>query len=105
LQRARQVLETVPFELKTAGELAARAGVSVSRLRQLYREQGGESPSAVLWRIKAEHAVRMIRFTGLNLGEIAVQTGFANPFHLSRSVKKLTGLSPRELRRVEWVRE
>jgi AraC-like DNA-binding protein/quercetin dioxygenase-like cupin family protein len=102
LHRARQVLETAPFELKTAGDLAARAGVSVSRLRQLYREQGGESPSALIWRIKTEHAVRMIRSTGLSLGEIAAQTGFANPFHLSRSVKKLTGQSPRGLRRIEW---
>jgi AraC-like DNA-binding protein len=56
-----------------------------------------------LWRIKAEHAVQMIRFTGLNLGEIAAQTGFANPFHLTCSVKKVTLLSLRELRRVEWV--
>lgn len=105
MDRARRVLETAPFELKTAGDLAARAGVSVSRLRQLHRERGEESPSVLLWRAKAEQAVRMIRFTGLNLGEIAAQTGFANPFHLSRSVKKLTGRSPRELRRIEWGRE
>lgn len=105
LHRARQVLETAPFELRTAVELAARAGVSVSRLRQLHRERGEESPSVLLWRTKAEQAVRMIRFTGLNLGEIAAQTGFANPFHLSRSVKRLTGRSPRELRRAEWGSE
>ena len=33
---------------------------------------------------------------------IATQSGFANPFHLSRRVKKLTGLPPRELRRIDW---
>ena len=102
-QRSRHLLETVPFELKTADELATRSGVSVSRLRQLFREQGSESPSVLLWRIKAEHAVRMVRFTGLSLGEIAAQTGFANPFHLSRSIKKLTGLPPREIRSIEWA--
>lgn len=105
LHRSLQLLETAPFELKTAGEMAARSGISISRLRQLYREKGGESPSAMLWRIKAEHAVRMIRSTGLSLGEIAAQSGFANPFHLSRSVKKLTGLPPRELRRIEWAND
>jgi AraC-like DNA-binding protein len=104
-QRSMHLLETVPFELRTADELATRSGVSVSRLRQLYREQGGESPSVLLWRIKAEHAVRMVRFTGLSLGEIAAQTGFANPFHLSRSIKKLTGRSPREIRNIEWAGE
>jgi AraC-like DNA-binding protein/quercetin dioxygenase-like cupin family protein len=102
LQRSIRLLECSPFELKTAHELAARSGISVSRLRQLYRQKGDESPSVMLWRIKIEHAVRMIRSTGLTLGEIATQSGFSNPFHLSRSVKKMTGLPPRELRRLEW---
>ncbi|MFZ4683855.1 MAG: helix-turn-helix domain-containing protein [Terrimicrobiaceae bacterium] len=102
LGRALEVLQREPVELHTAGELAERCGVSVSRLRQLFREAGKDSPSALLWQIKTGLAVRMIRSTGLTLGEIADQSGFANPFHLSRSVKKLTGLPPRELRRVEW---
>ena len=71
-------------------------------MRQLFREAGRGSPSALIWQIKTGLAVRMIRSTGLTLGEIAEQSGFANPFHLSRSVKKLTGLPPRELRSVEW---
>ena len=102
LRRAIETLEQEPADFKTAGSLAARCGISVSRLRQLFQEAGRGSPSAMLWRIKTEHAVRMIRSTGLTLGEIATQSGFANPFHLSRSVKKLTGLPPRELRRIEW---
>lgn len=102
LGRALEVLQREPEELHTAGELAERCGVSVSRLRQIFREAGMDSPSALLWQTKTGLAVRMIRSTGLTLGEIAEQSGFANPFHLSRSVKKLTGLPPRELRRVEW---
>lgn len=102
LRRALQILEADPAVLNTAGDLAGRCGISVSRLRQLFRESGRGSPSVILWRIKTEHAVRMIRSTGLTLGEIAVQSGFANAFHLSRSVKKLTGVSPRELRHIEW---
>ena len=104
VQRSMQLLEHTPFELKTARDVAERCGVSVSTLWQLYRQKCGESPSAMLWRIKTEHAVQLIRSTGLTLGEIAQQSGFANPFHLSRSVKNLTGLPPRELRRIEWAR-
>lgn len=100
--RAMEILEHEPVELHTAGDLAERCGISVSRLRQLFREAGKGSPSALLWQIKTAHAVRMIRSTGLTLGEIADQSGFANAFHLSRSVRKLTGHPPRELRRLEW---
>ncbi len=102
LNRATQLLENTPADIHSALQLAERCGISVSRLRQLHQAAGMESPSVRLWRIKTEHAVRMIRATGLTLGEIAEQSGFANPFHLSRNVKKLTGYPPRELRRKEW---
>jgi AraC-like DNA-binding protein len=103
--RAMETLEREAVELRTASDLSERCGISVSRLRQLFSEAGKESPSAMLWRIKTEHAVRMIRSTGLTLGEIAEQSGFSNPFHLSRCVKMLTGHPPRELRRIEWEGE
>lgn len=101
LTRAFEVLEADPSGLTTAEALANRCGVSVSRLRQIFREAGHESPSAMIWRIKTEHAVQMIRSTALTLGEIADFSGFTNPFHLSRSVKKQTGQNPKEIRRNE----
>ena len=102
LRRALGLMEEDPSIYRTAGDLAGPCGISVSRLRQLFHEAERESPSAMLWRLKTEQAVRMLRSTGLTLGEIAAQCGFANPFHLSRSVKNLTGQPPRELRRLEW---
>ncbi len=101
LRRALELLEGDPTAFRTASELALRCGISDSRLRQLFQESERGSPSLMLWRLKAEQAVRMIRSTGLTLGEIAIQSGFANPFHLSRRVKQITGMSPRELRRIE----
>ncbi len=98
LIRAFAALEADPTTFNSAGALARRCGISVSRLRQVFREAGYESPSAMIWRIKIEHAVRMIRSTGLSLAEIAEHSGFTNPFHLSRSVKKHTGQSPKKIR-------
>lgn len=99
LVRAFEALEANPIKFNTAHALAACCGVSVSRLRQIFREAGHESPSAIIWRLKVEHAVQMIRSTGRTLGEIAELSGFTNPFHLSRSVKNHTGQSPKEIRR------
>jgi AraC-like DNA-binding protein/quercetin dioxygenase-like cupin family protein len=102
--RARETATAAYAELRSAGELARRAGVSATQLRSLFRENGSESPSRMIWRLKVEHAIQLLRSTGLTLGEVAAQCGYANPFHLSRAVKKHTGYPPRGLRRQEWKR-
>ena len=88
--------------LRSAEDLARRCGISAAQLRAICRRQGGESPSRMIWRLKVEHAIQLLRSTGLTVGEIAVDCGYANPFHLSRAVKKHTGHAPRDLRRLEW---
>ncbi len=103
LQRALDIAATDYAELHSAEDLARRVGISASRLRTLCRAHG-ESPSTVIWRHKVEHAIQLIRSTGLTLGEIADNCGYANPFHLSRSVRRHTGYPPRRLRQVEWKR-
>jgi AraC family transcriptional regulator of arabinose operon len=88
--------------LSTATQLAERAGLSPSHLRALFVKHFHESPTSFLWRLKVGHAVQLVRSTGLTLSEIADQCGFANPFHLSRAIKKTTGTTPRLIRTREW---
>jgi len=104
LDRALEIAALHYAELRSAEDLARRVGISVTQLRSLCRQAGRESPTNMIWRLKAERATQMIRSTGLTLGEIADSCGYANPFHLSRSVKRYTGDSPRQLRRDEWSR-
>lgn len=100
--RARDAAASNYAQLRSADDLARQAGVSAAQLRTLFRQNGSESPSRMIWRLKVEHAIQLLRSTGLTLGEVAVECGYANPFHLSRAVKKHTGYAPRELRRLEW---
>jgi AraC-like DNA-binding protein/quercetin dioxygenase-like cupin family protein len=102
--RAREAASANYAELRNANDLARRAGVSAAQLRALFRRHGSESPSRMIWRLKVEHAIQLLRSTGLTLGEVAAHCGYANPFHLSRAVKKHTGYSPRNMRRHEWKR-
>lgn len=102
LDQALNLLATKPAAFHSAGELAKKCGISFSRLRQLFRMAGTETPSAMLWRLKTQHAVQILCSTGLTLAEVADQCGFANPFHLSRCIKARTGFSPRELRKRQW---
>ena len=102
LERALEFAALQFAGLHSAEDLARRVGISATQLRSLYRRAGWESPTDMIWRLKVEHAIQLIRSTGLTLGEIAADCGYANSFHLSRSVKKHTGHSPRSLRQGEW---
>lgn len=56
------------------------------------------SPEAFRARIRAHHALRSIRDTQAPLASIAVELGFADQSHMTRSVKHLTGVGPQAWR-------
>jgi AraC-like DNA-binding protein len=56
------------------------------------------SPEAFRARIRARHALRSIRDTQAPLASIAVELGFADQSHMTRSVKQLTGVGPQAWR-------
>lgn len=82
-------------------EIAVMVGVSTSRLRAAFAECRGESPLAVLHRIRADHALRLIQSTSssnASLEAIAYSCGYDSASHLSRHVRRRTGISPGRLR-------
>ena len=103
VQRALEEVTMNPLKFRSAKDLACHCGMSYSRLRKLFQDDQGESPTAMIWRLKTDQAVQLIRATGLTLAEVAEQCGFSNAFHLSRCVKERKGIAPRELRKIEQV--
>jgi AraC-like DNA-binding protein len=101
VQRALEAVSMNPARFRTAEDLARHCGISYSRLRKLFQDDQSESPTAMIWRLKTDQAVQLIRATGLSLAEVAEQCGFSTAFHLSRCVKDRTGLPPRELRKTD----
>jgi len=57
------------------------------------------TPSRHLWRIRTEKGLELLAEKGLSVAEIADRCGFKNPFHFSRCVSRMQGVSPREIRR------
>jgi AraC-like DNA-binding protein len=103
VQRALEEVNMNPLKFRSAKDLAHHCGMSYSRFRKLFKDDQGESPTAMIWRLKTDQAVQLIRATGLTLAEVAEQCGFSNAFHLSRCVKERKGIAPRELRKIEQV--
>lgn len=82
-------------------EIATLVGVSTSRLRAAFAECRGASPLTVLHRVRADHAVHLIQSTSassVSLEAVAYSCGYDSASHLSRHIRRHTGMSPGRLR-------
>ena len=100
-ERVRRAVEWLgeewrePFSLPL---LAARCGLSVSRLAHLFKAQVGVSPQQFAERRRLERACQLLRYTGLSVGEIAAEIGFERAFYFSKRFRRHLGHSPSEFR-------
>lgn len=84
--------------------LARHAGVSPAQLVKLFRRHLGTTPIRHVWEARTRRGAQLLRETGLTVGEVAFRCGFQTPFHFSRWVRELFGVSPRALRTQAWSR-
>ena len=81
-----------------AGHYADALGVPAATLsRALTQVTGRPTKELVTDRVMLE-AARLLRFTDLTIGEVAWQTGFADPLYFSRAFKRYTGDAPKAYR-------
>jgi AraC-like DNA-binding protein len=100
--RAKAEIRKRYQEPLTLDQLADLSSVSGEYLIRLFRQYEGLTPMRFLWKVRAGHALEMLRSTGLTLGEIADRTGFRSVYHLSRMIKSFSGQTPTDIRRSEW---
>lgn len=79
--------------------LARQVGISVSSLCHRFRAEAGETVMARWRRLRVERALALLP-RGHRLDDIAELCGFSDRFHLSRTVRLVTGKPPAEWRRI-----
>jgi AraC-like DNA-binding protein len=79
-------------------DLARSAGISKAHYVSAFRRHYGVTPIRFLWQIRTQKAVDFVERTDLNLAEISNRCGYKSQYHLSREIKRLTGMSPRQMR-------
>lgn len=77
------------------------AGISSSHFSDLFRQCMGQSPHQYLMARRVEKAKDLLASTDLSIAEVAATLGFADQSHLTRLMRRFTGLTPRMLRGVE----
>jgi AraC-like DNA-binding protein len=92
-------IEAAPGQPWTTDTMARYAGMSVSRLHALFREELDTSPHAWLLAQRIARACEWLASTALPIAEIALRAGFSEQSALTRALRKATGMTPAAYRR------
>jgi AraC-like DNA-binding protein len=102
--RARHYLEEHCGEEDCLKGASRAGGITSQHLIRLFRQHYQITPGRYLWQTRVERGAALLTATGLTVAEIAERSGFKNPFHFSRLLRKVQGVSPRQLRQRAWVK-
>ena len=80
----------------TVEDLAQSAGISVNRVKKLFREAYGCGPIHFFLNLKIEEAQKLLASSQYNVSQVADRLGFSSIHYFSRLFKEKTGLSPKE---------
>jgi len=99
--RLREVLTRVAGDLAFTWDIdamAAIAGWSASRFAHRFSDSLGETPRALVERLRLDRAKQLLQATTLSVQAIAAEVGFADPFHFSNRMRAVSGKTPSEWR-------
>ncbi|HLM69466.1 MAG TPA: AraC family transcriptional regulator, partial [Longimicrobium sp.] len=83
--------------------LAEAAGVHPVYLARAFRRAYGVPVTEYARRLRVRAAADRVASTGLPLSRVALEAGFADQAHLTRELRRETGLTPGALRRVAAI--
>ncbi len=81
-------------------DIAAEVGLSVSQLNRRFRSQFQVPPSEYLQRVRIDRASRLLAETDVPILDVALQTGFFDQAHLTRTFRRWMEMTPNEFRRL-----
>ncbi len=79
-------------------ELASAVNISPTYFAGLFRRTMGISPHQYVIQQRVEQAKVMLSKTDLAIADIALQVGFSSQSHLTQQFKRLTGMTPKQVR-------
>ncbi len=93
-QRCRQYILDHCNRLMSLDQVARECLVDRAYLCRLFRRYDHQTPHQFLMRRKMHLAAEQLQVTDLLVKQIAARLGFSDPFHFSRTFKRVLGLSP-----------
>lgn len=79
-------------------EIAGVVNISPTYFASLFKRATGTSPHQYVIRQRVERAKMMLSKTNLPISDIALQVGFSSHSHLTQQFKRITGMTPKQVR-------
>ena len=95
LERVRAAVVTDLSTPPQLPELAKLAGMSISKLTDLYRQVFGDSIYDYFQKARMDEAAYLLRQGGFSVSEVGYRLGFSNLSHFSRLFEKHQGSTPK----------
>lgn len=98
LNEIRTQLINSPFQMYSAGELAAKADISVSHFLHLYKEFFGTTYKQDMIAARIRLASYYLRTSDMSIDALALFCGYENGTHFMRQFKQAAGMTPSQYR-------
>jgi AraC family transcriptional regulator len=97
LERVKEYIqEHLHQDLKLV-ELSAIAQLSPYHFLRLFKQQMKITPHQYILQCRIDRAKHLLQHSNLSIAEISVRTGFCDQSHLTRSFKRIVGVTPKQL--------
>ncbi len=84
--------------IQSSAKLAEKCCFDVRYVARLFRKYENTRAYDYLMQLKIDKALNLLITSNLNINEIALMTGFDDPYHFSRIFKKKLNMSPSRYR-------
>jgi AraC family transcriptional regulator len=96
---ARDFVHAHFTESLTVAQVAAAAGVHPAHLTRSFRQQLGCTLGDYIRRLRIEFASHLLLTSATPLSQVALETGFSDQSHFTRTFKSITGMTPTEFQK------
>jgi AraC-like DNA-binding protein len=79
-------------------ELADRAGMSVSKFKQVFSKNCGKPPYAYIRELRLDRAMCLLRHDGIQVTAAALEVGYSNFSHFAKVFEERFGIKPSQVR-------
>ena len=93
-QRCRHAINTRYLDVTSLKDIADICHVDTAYMCRLFKRFDQQSPYQHLLRLRMNYAADLLLAPGILVKEVADRLGFDDPFHFSRTFKRVFGVSP-----------
>ncbi len=90
---AQDYIQTYYADDMSLDDIARQAGLSPYHLSRIFKESLGLPPHKYLIQIRVQRAKHLL-MSGISIGDVALQVGFADQSHLTKWFKRIVGVPP-----------